>query len=77
MWRCIGQVIAPLLVIQRIADGSADAGRAITAGHTAALHGRNPGESGVVDEAASEGLLNPTPSTVPVPRPSPAPPIPF
>jgi len=42
--RWIGQVIAPLLIIQRVANGNALTGPAITTGHTSLFNARGQGE---------------------------------
>jgi len=44
MRRRTGQVIAPLLIIQRVANGSAFTGHTITIGHTSLFNARRQGE---------------------------------
>jgi len=44
MQRWIGQVIAPLLIIQRVANGSALTSHAVTAGYTSLFDVRGEGE---------------------------------
>jgi len=44
MRQWIGQVIAPLLIIRRVANGSAFTGQAITTDHTSSFSVRKQGE---------------------------------